>query len=212
MTELHPDLRSCLRDGWITHPLLELQCRKPGEYRRINTLYNLRRQKVETARQSNDWDTLIALHRPTEREMAFYENSEQMERADYYRIGGNIWMDPEIIHSGSCFVAGLISMSDDVIIRRGIMTNDERDQLASLSDRVRIFRSHLDWNRDGFCWTLDRDIALEFAHGYDWASLTSAYAEKSDILAYFDRRGESEIIIHPSNISEPETETVLAAN
>ena len=211
MIELHPDLQSHMRDGWITHPLLKLQYWKPGDNRRSNTLYQLRLQQVESARKSNDWDTFVALHRPTEREMAFYENCEHMDRDDYYRIGGNIWTDPEIIHSGSCFVAGVINASDDVEIRHQIMSNDERDELASTSHRIRIFRSHLDWNRDGFCWTLDRKIALEFAHGYDWPSLTSAFASKSDVLAYFLRRGESEIIIHPSNICDPETETVLAA-
>ena len=211
MIELHPDLQSHLRNGWITHPLLKLQYWKPGDNRRINTLYEHRLNRAQSARQSNDWDTLIALHRPTEREMAFYENCEHMERADHYRISGNIWTDPEIIRSGSCFVAGVISASDDFSVRRAIMSDNELAELDSLPDRLQIFRSHLEWNRDGFCWTLDRNIALDFAYGYDWPCLTTANIAKSDALAFFQRRGESEIIVNPSNVSDAETETVLAS-
>ena len=89
------------------------------------------------------------------------------------------------------------------------MSDAELTEFNSLDERLKIFRSHLDWNRDGFCWTLDREIALEFAHGYEWPCLTTATVAKSDVPAFFQRREESEVIVNSTSLDDPETVTVL---
>ena len=85
------------------------------------------------------------------------------------------------------------------------MSAYERRYLASLPNRLTIYRGSQSKRIRGWSWTLDQKKAHWFANR--WARLNfgkphiaTGKVKKSDVIAYFSRRKEKEIIIDPSKV------------
>ena len=92
-----------------------------------------------------------------------------------------------------------------------LMTDEERKRLDELDNPVTIYRGVTPYNAKSIkamSWTLDYEKALWFAKRFDSeGTVYTAEIEKSHILALFDCRDESEIVVEPSyllNIEEYE--------
>lgn len=92
-----------------------------------------------------------------------------------------------------------------------LMTAEERKRLDELDDPVTVYRGVTPYNAKSvkaMSWTLDYEKALWFAKRFDSeGTVYSAEIEKSHILALFDGRNESEIVVEPAcllNIEEYE--------
>ena len=86
-----------------------------------------------------------------------------------------------------------------------LMSAYERRYLASLPNRLTIFRGSQSMQVQGWSWTLDEKKALWFAKrlerlGFGIPRVTTGRAKKSDVIAYFSRRKEKEIVIDPSRV------------
>ena len=87
-----------------------------------------------------------------------------------------------------------------------MMDERERSSLAQLPDTVDIFRGCHDWNKEGFSWTRDLEMAQSFAHrnreaGQKEPIVVLGTVQKSSIIAFLDRRNESEIIVDPKKVT-----------
>ena len=96
-----------------------------------------------------------------------------------------------------------------------LMTAEERKRLDELDDPVTVYRGVTPYNAKSvkaMSWTLDYEKALWFAKRFDSdGTVYTAEIEKSHILALFDGRDESEIVVEPSyllNIEEYEEENI----
>lgn len=82
-----------------------------------------------------------------------------------------------------------------------LMTEEKLEVFNSLDDEITIYRGVTSYNADNvkaLSWTLDYDKAEWFSKRFGEAgTVYEAQIEKAHILAYFDRRNESEIIVDP---------------
>lgn len=113
----------------------------------------------------------------------------------------------------SAWISSEAPSSDPNISRRNLVTmfrsvpheylmdEAELHQLAELEDPVTIYRgvrSDKPRNIKNLSWTLDRDKAEWFAHRFDRdGTVYEAQIEKKHILALFNGRGESEVVVDP---------------
>ena len=75
------------------------------------------------------------------------------------------------------------------------MKPDELSELRKLQNKLTVYRAHRENELDWIAYTLDKKIAERFARERGSSEVTTYKVKKSDILAYFTRRGEQEIII-----------------
>ena len=85
------------------------------------------------------------------------------------------------------------------------MSAYERRYFANLPSRLTIFRGSHSKSIQSWSWTLDEKKALGFAKrlerlGVGIPRVATGKAKKSDVIAYFSRRKEKEIVIDPSKV------------
>jgi hypothetical protein len=90
------------------------------------------------------------------------------------------------------------------------MTAAERDDLASLSDVIPIFRGYGEERKLGLSWTDQKDIAFWMASRYDGEDprVVSATCRKAAVLAYFLHRNEHEVVVDPGDVAETGAEVL----
>jgi len=92
-----------------------------------------------------------------------------------------------------------------------IMTSQERLKLKTLPDEVTIYRgTHKKSNSKALSWTDDYDRALWFAKRFDeYGYVLKATIHKDDIIAFFNERNESELIIDFNKIYNLKAEKIM---
>lgn len=92
-----------------------------------------------------------------------------------------------------------------------LMTASEQLKLKSLSDEVKIYRGiHNRGNERALSWTDDYDKAVWFAKRFDNTGyVLEATIKKDDIIAFFDGRNESELIVDFNKIYDLKKEKVI---
>ena len=76
-----------------------------------------------------------------------------------------------------------------------LMKPDELSALKKLPNKITVYRAHRQKETDWIAYTLDKNIADCFARKRGTSEITAYKVKKIDILAYFTRRGEQEIIV-----------------
>lgn len=76
-----------------------------------------------------------------------------------------------------------------------LMKPDELSALRKLPNKIIVYRAHRQKETDWIAYTLDKNIADRFARERGTSEITAYKVKKIDILAYFTRRGEQEIIV-----------------
>lgn len=95
-----------------------------------------------------------------------------------------------------------------------LMTEEKLEVFNSLDDEITIYRGVTSYNADNekaLSWTLDYDKAERFAKRFGEAGIVyEAQIEEAHILAYFNRKNESEIIVDPEYLlAIEETQTQI---
>ena len=87
-----------------------------------------------------------------------------------------------------------------------LMNLDERRKLAELPDELMVYRGVTDKNKDNILamsWTMKQETAEWFAKRFgSKGKVYRAKVRKTDILAVFLGRNESEVIVDPKNLKE----------
>lgn len=77
-----------------------------------------------------------------------------------------------------------------------LMNETEYEIYLSLPDSFTVYRGvSTGRNPDGMSWTQDLEKAEWFSRRYGTGYVLEGLAQKKDVLAFFDRRGEKEIVI-----------------
>lgn len=76
---------------------------------------------------------------------------------------------------------------------------------TSMPDELRIYRGvAIGREPNGLSWTSNLETAKWFAHRFDRDDKTgyieTAIAKKEDVLAYFNTRGEDELVVNVRNL------------
>ncbi len=76
-------------------------------------------------------------------------------------------------------------------------TTDDPAAWSSVPDEIVIYRAES--RADGFCWTLDREVAEMHASRYGLAVVRGT-TRKADVLAYITHYGEEEIVVRRNRV------------
>lgn len=218
---LHPDLIPYLQDRngrqVLVHPLVFDPFYFEPMNRHKNLMYTHKKAALAKAAAEGEWHRYTFLHEKPFRLDAVLDVLHQYEVSDpeiVWPLVGDVWTNVENIHEdySSWYDVWNLSDSDNInpIERRELaMDEDERAAFAALPDALTIYRGtgHPDAIEEGFSWTLDRKKAIWFAKRYSHdldriPSLGTGTIGKSDVIAHFLGRNESEIVVLPNMVND----------
>lgn len=203
LPKLHPDLKPYLQGDELHHPLLQLEGGVwPALYQRINQCYQHKIQQLQSTRLPNEWESYLQDLSHSDRQIEFIKNELGRQDPEYFRIVGQIWTDIEVFGCTSSVLESLLtlhpfsserSLSSNVI---HMMTISEQEEFAKLPDEFTVYRGHHPRLLNGLSWTLDKNIALQYALGFqEKRNISTGIVSKTDVVAYIDRWSENEIIV-----------------
>jgi hypothetical protein len=162
-------------------------------------------EALNAAVESGDWERAMAFAGHAERGPLVLAHGDEMDDATYWRCVADAWQDSE---RQSLTPADWRSLfGADRPGREHLMRPEERRELAALPERVEVYRgvnaySHV----AGISWTLDREQAEWFARrfperpdypGFVWSAVVSGRVLRHRIIALFQARQESEVVVFP---------------
>jgi hypothetical protein len=201
--DLHPDLEACVDFGGpmplIRHPLL-VNYWVPSENAVFNYQYKNALENLKEAEEAKDWPRWISIHAEPFQVDAFAKAGDRLDDRQYWEFMGDVFTSSEVIWQQKSLVRKLLTAPRPG--RDFIMSDVERETLAGLPDTLTVYRGYAFTNRKGWSWTIDRDKAVWFAKRFaildGKAMVLDGTCQKSDVIAYFSRREESEILIDPN--------------
>lgn len=134
--------------------------------------------------------------------------SPHLSKADFSELLADAWISSENPNNDpNLSKSKLISMfknADPAVL----MDESEYKELQTLDDPVTVYRgvtSHNAKNIRALSWTLDRGVAEWFAHRFNEdGTVYEAQINKEHILALFNGRNESEVIVDPKHLTDIE--------
>lgn len=215
LTEIH---KTEFSPAVVQHPFTSsgiVSLRKDGQTKiaDITQDENALKQWQDTMTQminaaSKPFDIYMMVNKPYALTFLKY-SSPYLTAAELGKILVSAWMrsenpnmDPNVSQSK---LIALFKKADP----RYLMDSEEQLQLAELSDPVTVYRGVTSVNRSrvhAMSWTLNPETAKWFAHRFgENGTVYEAKIQKAHILALFNGRNESEIVVDPSflmNIEE----------
>lgn len=194
---LHPDLIPYFEaDGalgaQVRHPLVyQVPLWSNGS---ANAYYLQKKKDLEKAIAEKNFNQIIYLHERPYRLQAFIQIAPQLSDTKYWSILSGIWTDTENQWQNLEQWTELLSANRSS--RHYLMDESEVQLLNSLPEFVKIYRGCVKGlNEDGLSWTLDKAKAEFFANRFSKEGIIlEREIPKSEIIAVFLGRGESEVI------------------
>jgi hypothetical protein len=216
LPKLHPDLLPYLNNDEIIHPLLKIEGGVyPAFYQRINQVYEYKKRTSENPVQPNEWQSYLPHLSINDRIKEFLTHEYMREDPEYFQIVGQIWTDFETLGQTSGLLEMMIrlspidrnkTLSPNII---HLMTSLELEKFTELRDRFTVYRGHENRLLHGISWTMDRNIAMQYAVGWHGnRSISTGTVMKKSVIAFIDRWDEAEIIVPTHLISHIETQCV----
>lgn len=200
---LHPDLKPWVCKGglgkMLKHPLIFEMMLVPDRCARINQAYLLKKKEVEESVAKKDFHRAIWWHERPYRMQKFIEYMDDMDDNTYWELLSSIWTDSENLWQYNTFLGMLMHSGRPG--REKLMDEEEKAFLDALPDQFSIYRGHQGKrNRNGWSWSLSYGKARWFGFRFNQkgAAVCRATVNKKDVFAYFDGRGEFEIVVDPA--------------
>lgn len=91
--------------------------------------------------------------------------------------------------------------------KESLMNDGELKIYNQLPEKLKVYRGvAVDRKHDGISWTMNYEEAVWFSNRFNRSNKTgyirSGYIDKKDVLAFFNRRGEDEIVIDVKKLKE----------
>lgn len=147
--------------------------------------------------EQNWWGCVWVYERPYRLE-ALMDIADEMTDSQYWEMVGDVWTDSENIWQN--YEEWLELLSDERPGREFMMSEEEREALASLPEEIEVYRGcHRELNEGGLSWTTDKERATWFAkrfadHRDGEPLVIVGKVKRENVLAYFTGRSESEIV------------------
>ena len=133
---------------------------------------------------------------------------DKLSDQEYWKDLREMWVQSEERSGASPWLISLFGSPRGE--RDALMTPEENATLAALPNPATLYRGITFFPDDplkyarGMSWTDDLSIAAHFAHPYpEWlaGAVLTAEVSRWRMLAYFQERGECEVVIDPRGIS-----------
>lgn len=211
--ELDPELEAYIEEddeyGWtmIRHPLVYSVMHTDHMNKQLNKMLAHKREALERALRKHDWSTYVFLHERPHRFDAFTHLVEQWVLTPpkkYWELLRDIWIDSENIYQNEEGWQNLLT--DPRPGRRAMMTKEEKAALAKdFDDEITVYRGfHIEGRSRGLSWSTNSITAKFFARRLamegDTPMLATGTVSRSDVIAFFDGRSETEIVVLPENV------------
>ena len=122
---------------------------------------------------------------------AFYEYRNKLSHPRYWDLLRTVWITAGMPENYELFRSLFSSKRP---FRYFVMTPEDEAFLGALPNEITVWRASKGPEDRGLSWTLDEKFAAEYAEKKGRV-LIERQVQKKDVFAYFNRRGESEIII-----------------
>ena len=127
-----------------------------------------------------------------------------LSKADFSKILADAWIRSENPNNDANVSKSKLLAMFKQAEPSELMLESELKQYNELEDIVTVYRGVTSYNANNIkalSWTLDREKAEWFAHRFDEeGTVYEAQIEKKHILALFNGRNESEVIIDPNHL------------
>lgn len=136
----------------------------------------------------------------------FKYTNTYLSKEDYSKTLAEIWVESENPNQDANVTitkaAGFFRRGDKKIM----MNEEEYAYYESLPEIITVYRGVSPGRaKDGLSWTDDKEKAIWFANRFATENqqgyLLAGKVDKEDVLAYFNGRNESELVIHPKSIT-----------
>jgi len=200
----HPDLSL---GPIIDHPLVRLILYTPDQNEYLNDMFKQKQRDLKKSISNKKWDHVLMLHERPWRSWAFAQFAPYMKPIEYWENLAFVYMDTEQVYEEKDMWIDFFNAN--VKQKRKLMNSKERKVIQNLPQHVTIFRGYNDLENTGHglmsvSWTLSENLADWFARrfaGDSNALVAEGICKKSNILAYFNRREEEEIVINPLDVN-----------
>ena len=162
--------------------------------------------------ESIDWDIVIFSANPNNLQEILALHSNKMSDEVYWKTIAYSYTSSGLGHSKNGIISNFINNKRPN--KHFLMNEDERKFLDELPDEITIYRGcskkEINSNKIRYSWTLDKKVAEFFAYEYANVGLTQSFDKvksdfdviektinKSEVIAYFNGRKESEILYYP---------------
>ncbi len=219
---LHPDLvpfyeKESLECGFsvIRHPLVYVVPFWHTKYEvdRANELYTVKTEWIQRHIDEGDYRAAIFLYERPYRLSALltFQNDKRLSQAEFWSLAGHVWIDSENIHEDIWNWETLFSGKTQEETLQ-MMNEDERKAFDKLPDELTIYRGTGYGSDPGLSYTLKKERADWFSTRFEtfikkqklgsakksWCPVVvKRTIQKKDVVAFFTRRNESEIVIRP---------------
>jgi len=171
----------------------------------INWTVPYREKRFEQLRKEGDWAGAISMYDKSFLLHGFVKHIERYDDASYWNLLAHVWTSIEFPWRDRRLLLTLFQSHRPE--RDKLMNNSEHKALARLPESFPVHRGFIGRRANGLSWTTDQKKAIWFARrfantGIGAPRLVSGIAAKKDVLAYFTRREESEVVIDPENVKE----------
>lgn len=214
-TPLHEDLADHVQEEHfrsfkgmrtIHHPLVVMPLFSEAMHGEANRLYEYKRQRVAEARDLRDWHRFVMLHERPYRYDAFYEIQKLVPRSQWWRLFSYAWTDSENIRENAEGWRELWTIWRQAMIGRDSAMDTA---ILGLPEAATVYRGYAHPRAKlGLSWTLDQSKARWFARRYrqldggaTGAWVAQAMCDRRSVLAYFQNRGEEEIVVFPEELT-----------
>lgn len=214
--ELLPELQRCLVDVggprlMVHHPLVVSEIVSNAF---VNDEYRQNCQIAEEARDNHDWSKYIFVHKRPYQLKIFRKIVDKLTDAEYWKLLGEIYINSENLRQHGSILHKLLT--SDRPHREQMMNGRERAYFRKLSSQFAIYRGYSHRNAAGWSWTLDKAKAVWFARRFAEVDaelagkpkLATGKVKKRDVIAYFSRRKEKEIVVDPKKVKIESRESV----
>lgn len=164
-------------------------------------------QKFVTAKK---WDNLLALYEGPFLLKGFVEHAHLFDDDSYWRLLAHVWTEQEFLWKNQ--KTFLVLFKSPRPQREALMDKSELSEFRKLKDEFSVHRGFSGRRGKGMSWTIDKAKAVWFAKRFaaifGQPKVASGIVSKTDVLAYFNQRGESEVVVDPTSVKKQKIQSV----
>lgn len=208
----------------VNHPLISdlLLQDSLNQNARMNQLFMQKKELIRQCEEHRDWLNWVLLFTSQHRMQAYADvyNNEQITEERAAQIFMKVWEQTHIPHSQMPIAERMFRELQHTATMKETVTRIGIDP----PEKFTVFRGmdKLEYEINfhsarfvpknvrplGFCWTLKQDVAAKFCwdRGTQKAALSGRvamrWASKNDIICFFEKDGEHEVILRRSTLEE----------
>lgn len=202
--ELNPDLAPFVNEDEgmtvLQHPFVYMVPYFPQMNSFINKQYEQKKKAIEQSEAQGDFFRAVMLYEKPYRIWYLNNIKNKIPANVYWEVLGSVYTGSENVWQNKRELTQMFG--DKRPGRENIMDEDERGEFGKIADIITIYRGCSSVNQNGMSWTLSKEKARWFALRFKDKNpmIITGQAHKKDIIAYFSRRDEQEIVIQPNKV------------